>query len=246
VNIAKVKAGKFLKVIFALGAFLMAMPVALPAQFKFITNNGAITITGYAGEGGAVTIPSTLDGYPVMGIAEDAFYECSSVTSLTVSDSVTCIGDDAFMDCSGLTNVVIGSGVASIGNDTFGNCMELVNVSLPNSLTNIGDGAFAMCGSLTSVVIPDRVSSIGEMAFAGCDCLRSVARPESLTSVGDSLFDGCLSLTSVAIPNRCGQHRPDGIRELFWPDECGHSRQRDQGGRRRVLGLQRIDERDDW
>ena len=49
-------------------ALLIFLPIMGKAQFTFTTNNGAIIITGYTGLGGAVTIPSTINGYPVTGI----------------------------------------------------------------------------------------------------------------------------------------------------------------------------------
>ena len=48
---------------------LLALPVALQAQFNFTTNNGTIAITKYTGPGGDVTIPSTTNGLPVTSIA---------------------------------------------------------------------------------------------------------------------------------------------------------------------------------
>ena len=44
---------------------LLALPAPVQAQFNYTTNNGTITITGYTGSGGAVTIPSTINGLPV-------------------------------------------------------------------------------------------------------------------------------------------------------------------------------------
>ena len=52
---------------------LLALPVVVQAQFTFTTNNGAITITGYTGTGGDVTIPSSTNGYPVTVIGSGAF-----------------------------------------------------------------------------------------------------------------------------------------------------------------------------
>jgi len=50
----------------ARGLLLLALPVAVPAQdYTYITNNNAITITGYTGPNGAVSIPDTIDGLPV-------------------------------------------------------------------------------------------------------------------------------------------------------------------------------------
>ena len=60
-------------------AVLLMMPAAVQAQFTYTTNNGTITITGYAGSGGvgAVTIPGTINGLPVTSIGEYAFSECT-------------------------------------------------------------------------------------------------------------------------------------------------------------------------
>ena len=40
----------------------LALPTLVQAQFTYTTNNGAITITGYTGSGGAVVIPATING----------------------------------------------------------------------------------------------------------------------------------------------------------------------------------------
>ncbi len=67
----------------------------LEAQFQFTTNNGTITITAYNGTGGAVSIPSQTNGYPVTSIGFQAFAQSPShVTSVTIPDSVTNAGGD--------------------------------------------------------------------------------------------------------------------------------------------------------
>ena len=75
------------------------------AQFAYITDNGAITITGYTGVGGAVTIPAAIDGLPVTTIGDYAFAGCSGLNTVTIPNSVILIADGAFQNCVGLTNI---------------------------------------------------------------------------------------------------------------------------------------------
>jgi len=81
------------------------LPAVAQAQFTFTTNNGAITITGYTGSGGAVVIPGATNGYPVSAIADYAFYGNSTLTNLTIPSSVTNIGSSAFASCPNLLGV---------------------------------------------------------------------------------------------------------------------------------------------
>src|ERR1035441_3172194 len=80
-------------------AALLVLPAAAQAQFNFTTNDGAITITGYTGPGGAVVIPSSTNGLPVTSIGDYAFYICPNLTSITIPSSVTSIGLSAFAAC---------------------------------------------------------------------------------------------------------------------------------------------------
>ena len=134
-------------------------------------------------------------------IGTSAFYNCSSLTSVTIGNSVTSIGNYAFFACSSLTSVTIPDSVTSIGNYAFSGCSSLTSITIPNSVTSIGDGAFENCSSLTSVTIPNSVTSIGVEAFFACSSLTSVTIPNSVTSIGDVAFEYCSSLTSITIPN---------------------------------------------
>ena len=185
--------------------------------------NGNATITKYNGEGGAVTIPSTLGGKPVTVIGEDAFKNCTGLTAVTIPEGVKAIGDEAFRYCSSLTSVTFPGSVTVIGGWAFDDTpwlaaqheadpLVIVNgiliddttcegdVTIPEGVTTIGGLAFQSCTSLTSIVIPESVTVIGKAAFAGCKSLASLTIPESVTSIGDYAFSGCESLASLTIP----------------------------------------------
>ncbi|MBQ9744196.1 MAG: leucine-rich repeat domain-containing protein, partial [Clostridia bacterium] len=84
------------------------------------------------------------------------------------------ISDYAFYNCSGLTSVTISNGVNSIGKYAFEGCSGLTSISIPSSVTSIGGGAFGYCSGLTSITIPSSVTSIGKHAFYNCYGLSSV------------------------------------------------------------------------
>ena len=184
---------------------LLALPAAVRAQFTFTTNNGAITITGYTGSGGAVNIPDAMNigglNLPVTSIGGNAFASCASLASISIPNSVTNIGYGAFYDCTNLTNVTIGNGVTSIADGVFYSCYRLTSVTIPNSVTSIGDnngeGVFSYCSGLTSVTIGNGVTSIAQLAFRSCSSLTSVMLPTSVTSIGSLAFESCGSLTGV-------------------------------------------------
>ena len=130
-------------------------------------------------------------------IGDFAFYGCSSLTSVTIPDSVTIIGEGAFHACTRLTSIIIPDSVTTIGVNAFYNCSSLTSVTIGDSVTTIGEWAFADCSSLTSVTIGDSVTTIGGYAFFDCSSLTSVTIPDSVTSIGTSTFYGCSSLTSI-------------------------------------------------
>ena len=175
---------KVVSLVISLLLIIGIVPISASAETTFITQDGIEyvidTATGEAevfyADSGIVTaeIPSEINGYPVTSIGDGAFYNCTSLTSVTIPDSVTSIGYLAFAGCTSLTSVTIPDSVTSIGFSAFEDCTSLTSVTIPDSVTSIGDSAFSGCTSLTSVTIGGSVTSIGGYAFEDCTSLTEI------------------------------------------------------------------------
>ena len=125
--------------------------------YNYISNGTELQVTfrgssfdSYSGEyQGNVAIPEEVTymnrTLKVTSIRDRAFYDCSSLTSITIGNSVTSIEWCAFEGCSGLTSITIPNSVTSIGNGAFYGCSGLTSINIPNSVTSIGSGAFSGC-----------------------------------------------------------------------------------------------------
>ena len=194
---------------------LLAVPAVAQAQFAYSVNNGAVTITGYTGPGGAVVIPSEVNSLPVSGIGDWAFFCCTSLTGVTIPNSVTSIGVYAFGGCTSLTNVAIANSVTNIEDFAFSHCTSLTKVTIPG---NIAYGAFYDCTSLVSVTVGSTVSSIGEDAFYGCASLSAImvdTLNSAYTSVSGVLFNKSQTTLIEYPPGKTGTYTiPRGVTSI--------------------------------
>ncbi len=175
---------------------------------------------------------STADTCVITGITD------KTITEFVVPDYVTGIGDEAFKDCTKLSSITIDKNVKSIGNSAFEGCYSLIEVYNKSTLKIVagssGYGYVAhyaknvytqeggsklstdengyiiytdetknekilvkYIGKDTDLTIPDSVISIGRYAFEDCTGLTTITIPNSVTSIGGSAFYGCSSLTYV-------------------------------------------------
>ena len=191
------------------------------SQKIYVTQNAPTCVINYTTSTGKIVTPYKADVFgakivsntyendkgvivfdgKITSIGNDAFYNCSSLTSVTIPESVTSIGESAFMSCKSLESITIPDSVTSIGITAFRNCSNLTSITIPDSVTSIENQAFCACNSLTSVTIGNSVTSIGKEAFWACGNLTSIVIPDSVISIGDSAFGRCDNLTSVIIGN---------------------------------------------
>jgi hypothetical protein len=192
---------------------LVVLPTFVRAQLLFTTNDGAITITGYAGKPTDVNIPGETNGYPVTSIAPYAFQGSTSITNVTIPGSVTNIGYRAFMYSSALKNVSLTNGLISIGENAFSFCGPILSIDIPGGVIDIGQQAF-FDTTLENVTLPDTVQSIGPAAFCSTH-LTNIVLPHGLTNISNSLLLACTSLEQVTIPDTVISIGPSAFNSCF-------------------------------
>ena len=108
-------------------------PEGAKYDYYYVLNeDGSATVTqGYNDD--SITIPSSLDGHPVTGIGDCAFFMCTSISKLVIPDSVTSIGESAFCACISLADVTISSNVTSIGPSAFEACSADLTIACSES-----------------------------------------------------------------------------------------------------------------
>lgn len=174
-----------------------------------------VTITKYTGTESTVILPSTISSWPVTKIGEDAFQDNTTITSVTIPDSVTEIGSNAFAGCTNLTsvnyegdwsNLTIQSGnpaVEDAAKDAANEQLFDFEFILNNTAVIVNN--YRCKGTAADVTIPSRykgkpVTAINNAAFPN-SAVTSVTIPDSVTSIPDAAFVNCSQLTNISIPN---------------------------------------------
>lgn len=187
----------------------------------FYGNTGLTTVTFAKAAEGTEELP--------LVICNQAFYNCSALTSFELPARTTDLGYNSgasykgstFYGCKKLTSFTLEKVTDEEGNEktaefttlynkTFYNCSVLATVELPKSLTAIGntkgttsisnsDAVFYGCAKLDNVVIPDTVTSVQNYTFKGCTGLKTVTLGAGMTDLPENFFDGCKALKEIKV-----------------------------------------------
>ena len=167
-----------------------------------IDSNGELTITGFD-QGFTPTadydlvIPADIDEKTVVSIAASAFKDRTTIKTVDFPSTLKKIGQEAFRNCSGLTTVTIPANVTSMDANVFWNSgVTTATIACPT----LGQGAFYQCSKLETVTIEEGVKVLGINdggAFHGCSKLATVTIPSTVTTMARNVFRDCTSLTTV-------------------------------------------------
>ncbi len=191
----------------------ISLPCADSTSFRMLFNTipeslASVTVTGeyisdyyFSGANEDICANITISE-SVKEIGAYAFYlssGASTLTEITIPNSVTKIGEGAFRGTA-LKYVVIPDSVTSIGSSAFQGCDDLVSVVIGNGTAYIGSYCFYACYNLTDITVGNSVTKIGDKAFGECKKITSCHLPGSITDMGYAVFYGCSSLERITIP----------------------------------------------
>ena len=184
-----------------------------------------VSIIGYTGSGGAVIVPSQLNGINIVAIGADSFKDQTAVTSVEVPSSVATVESGAFTGCTNLQTIEF-KNPDTVINDPAGTAIPSQAIIKATTGSNVLDYAQAhgieydeitdfvfdkTTGTITgytgpggAVEIPSKISGVDVVviasAFQGKDTITSVTIPNSVTVIGREAFSRCTNLISVNIP----------------------------------------------
>lgn len=120
-------------------------------KYRLNPDDRTASVSGYIQGIREAVIPATIkvDNVEYTIVKLDGFNNCSSLTSITIPNSVTTLGDRCFNGCSSLTSIEIPESVTSLGDLCFSGCGSLTNITLPKSVTSLDDECFSHCNLKT-------------------------------------------------------------------------------------------------
>jgi len=185
--------------------------------------NNTMNIIGYYGDEEYLIIPPKIEGFDVVSIGWNAFYN-KNIKGIIIPAGVQVIDKGAFMYCRQLEEIFVPSTVCSIGENAFAFCENLESISLPDGISGMGEAAFSYCTKLKEFTfpsgidyVPDRVlefndslteinmhngiKEVNNYAFWHCKSIETINFPQSVKTIGESAIACCDNLKNVTLPS---------------------------------------------
>ncbi len=142
--------------------------------------------------------PATLKHVVLNGteVPAYAFYGCSFLETITLSDEITTIGENAFYGCE-ISELELPAALTAIDTWAFGDCINLTAIELPEGVVSLGYAAFQGCSALEEITLPAGISVIPGSLFQYDGSLRTVTILGHLTEIQDWAFRDTTQLTTV-------------------------------------------------
>jgi len=182
------------------------------ADYEYKVNDGKVTLTRYLGKEELVTVPEEIDGYPVTTLDSTFLYK-STVRKIILPDSVTLL-ITAFYGCSGLEEIRLSDNLDTIYLWCFKDCYNLKKLKLPDSIRHVMRAVFEDSG-IEEMYIPDTIEDIdelpphfkvpdeplikgGNLLFVPRDTVEYTV-PDNVKRIGVRAFADCKKLERVTI-----------------------------------------------
>lgn len=197
--------------------FVIKIPASaetfIDGYYTYTISDGKATITDFDSEeydklnDYRLSIPSVLNNFTVVAIADYAFSGCDS-SVYYIPDTVESIGMSAFK-ATNATKINVGSlnpVYSSIGGVLYNkNATELIyypeertgSYTIPEGVTAVGGQSFYGHTNITGITMPDSLVSIGNRAFGSCGNLANIGFSGSSLVIDDEAFRDCTAITSV-------------------------------------------------
>lgn len=202
-------------------AIVMTMMVSAYADssadfvYTYLDYDGTARIDKYIGSGTDVIIPSSIDGYTVTVIGNNAFEGNHNIISVTIPDTVTTIYKEAFAYCSNLQNITLPNSIEMIDYGVFRDCINLNNMYYQGSADDWVKIIFDRVDSnpmyyavneyfndelVKNIILTEPLLEINPCSFCNCTNLQSVIIQNNLSAISNSAFSGCTNLRKITIP----------------------------------------------
>ena len=182
-------------------------------DFQYVIESGNVKIIRYIGEDSSITIPSQIDGKPVI-IGDYAFSRCGNLIYVNIQEGISKIGIEAFNGSSRIAAIIIPESVNEIGRWAFDYIFAKIYTKHsnkpeewdPNWISSSdrnpdwGVTEFGEYDGLIYAILSNEITVIRYIGKEQNVIIPSTIKERPVTKIGNNAFSYCTDLTSITIP----------------------------------------------